>query len=209
MCCHYQKYKLQLSKTLNHGAKFLAKSKTLERKKSDWTSEQGIPLPLVECAFIFFQACGKQLLRNLYLNNFFHFLTENSFSFLSVLFVPVCMVQIFRIWHLLEPFISWSTVFIAFYLKVFFIWFTWSKIAGKICGLAGLWRPHPFYSLKRPQTPDTNFPSYPHHLNFGSSYTEGKTLGFCLALKHCSHFSPEIIDQNIHYLCSMVSHEDQ
>lgn len=65
MCCHYQKYKLQLSKTLTQGPKRLAKSKTLERKRSEWTSEQGVLLPLMECAFISFQSCGKQLLKNL------------------------------------------------------------------------------------------------------------------------------------------------
>lgn len=94
-----------------------------------------------------------------------------------VCFQPKRMLEIFGIWPLLEPFVSWSIVFITFYLKVFLTRFTWRKLAGKICGLAGLWRPHLHYSVKSPQAPDTNFLSYPHHLNFGSCYTEEKTWG--------------------------------
>lgn len=65
VCYHYQKCRLQLSTTLTHGLKCLAKSKTSKRKRSDRTSEQGVLLPLIECAFISFQSCGKQLLGNL------------------------------------------------------------------------------------------------------------------------------------------------
>lgn len=127
-------------------------------------------------------------------------------SLRPVCFQPKRMLEIFGIWPLLEPFVSWSIVFITFYLKVFLTRFTWRKLAGKICGLAGLWRPHLHYSVKSPQAPDTNFLSYPHHLNFGSCYTEEKTWG-CLAPKHYSHLSSGIINQNIHYLCNMVREE--
>lgn len=91
---------------------------------------------------------------------------------------PVCfqsrsMVQILRMWPLLKSFISWSTVFITFYLKLFLTWFTWSKLAGKICGLAGLWRPHLCYSCYK--VSNMWYPSYPHHLN-SSCYIEDKIL---------------------------------
>lgn len=173
MCCHY-KYRLHLSKRQTCGYKFLAKSKTLEKKRSDWTAEQGVLLPLIERSFISFQSCGKQLPKNLQLNKVFIFWLKTLWP---VCFQPNSMVQIFVIWPLLEPFISRSIVFIVFYLKIFLTWFTWRKLAGKICGLADLWRPHLHYCVTRPQTPDTNFLSYPHHLNFGSCYTEDKTLG--------------------------------
>lgn len=84
VCCDYQKYRFQFSRPFTHGTKSLSKWKTLKTKMSKWTSEQGALLPLIECAFMTFQSCGKWLLWNLYLNNVFIFWQNSLASLLSV-----------------------------------------------------------------------------------------------------------------------------